>query len=115
MTKQELFDKIVIGLDAQDWERSTKNNNHGSDCMYRGDHGRKCAVGHIISDEEYDADMDIILNGIEALNDEHCLFNNEDIPFLEESQVAHDNTDSPEEREMEFRELAKIYELKWPK
>ncbi len=114
MTRQEILNKMVAGMDSQGWVKSCLQGNENL-CAYRDSEGRKCAVGHLIPDEVYDADMDIIFNGIEELNEEYCLFNNEDIFFLEEYQTAHDNTDSPEEREMEFRELAKTYNLTWPK
>ncbi len=114
MTRQEMLHKMVAGMESQGWVKSCLRGNEDL-CVYRGDEGRKCAVGHLISDEEYDANMEITSNGIEELNYEYDLFNDEDIYFLEECQTAHDNTDSPEERKREFRELAKIYKLKWPK
>ena len=48
-TKQNMFDHICQCLAIQE-RRSV--NDYGM-CMYRGDEGRKCAIGHCIPDEEY--------------------------------------------------------------
>lgn len=53
MTLQETFDKVVNGLRKQGC-RSLKNGR----CRYRGDNGRKCAVGMVIPDEDYNPDME---------------------------------------------------------
>lgn len=51
MTKQEVFDKAVGGLLTQGCQ-SLKGGNK-NECMYRGDNGTKCAVGHLIDDDNY--------------------------------------------------------------
>jgi len=56
MTKQELFDKVYIGLSNQGWMRSVNSNNG---CSYRGVNGAKCAAGHILPDEEYTPECDL--------------------------------------------------------
>lgn len=52
---QAIFDKSVQGILAQgcqSWQVGDHPNaaNHG--CQYRGPDGLKCAIGHIISDEQ---------------------------------------------------------------
>lgn len=42
--------KKAIKLTYQQGERSV---NNGGACMYRGERGLKCAVGHLIDDEHY--------------------------------------------------------------
>lgn len=49
-TKQELFNKMVEGFEKQNWRRSTT----GAHCRYRDFNGNKCAIGHLISDQDYD-------------------------------------------------------------
>lgn len=53
-TEQEVFDYVAKHLIKQ----GVKSVD-GPDCMYRGVNGTMCAVGCLISDEEYDIKMDI--------------------------------------------------------
>lgn len=51
---QQAFDKAYLGLKAQGFERS-----YGNDiCLYRGPDGKKCALGHLIPDDQYRHDME---------------------------------------------------------
>lgn len=54
--KQELFDKAVTGLVSQGFEQSW-NEDDGM-CAYRGEGGKRCAVGWLISDERYNPNME---------------------------------------------------------
>jgi len=49
-TLQETFDKVARHLLTQQAKAEQPDGN----CAYRGEHGRKCAVGCLISDEEYE-------------------------------------------------------------
>lgn len=51
---QEAFDVVCEHLLTQK-ERST---NLEGECMYRGIHGRKCALGALISDESYNYELE---------------------------------------------------------
>ena len=51
---QELFDKIATHLLTQ----GARSESSIGRCLYRGDFGSKCAVGCLISDEEYDPKME---------------------------------------------------------
>lgn len=53
-TLQETFDKVARHLLTQQAKAEQPDGN----CAYRGEHGRKCAVGCLISDEEYDPKME---------------------------------------------------------
>ena len=55
MNNQEAFNKAVIGVVAQGGP-SMKSRHLGvsSQCVYHAKDGRKCAVGHLIEDEDYD-------------------------------------------------------------
>lgn len=54
MTDQEIFNTVWHAMKAQGEQSVTK---HG-DCRYRGPDGLKCAVGCVLTDEEYNSDMD---------------------------------------------------------
>jgi len=53
-TKQKLFDTVATHLLTQN-EKSI--DSHGN-CVYRGTKGLKCAIGVLIPDETYSADME---------------------------------------------------------
>ncbi len=50
MTKQETFNKVVKHLRRQ---KTQALQNDGFGCAYRGDDGKKCAVGCLIPDSLY--------------------------------------------------------------
>ena len=54
MTRQELFDALVVHLLRQG-ERSYEE---GKGCRYRGPNGLKCPVGAALSDLEYKPEME---------------------------------------------------------
>lgn len=51
---QSIFDEVLFKLRAQG-KSSTGDNN---ECLYRGNDNTKCAVGHLIPDDEYSPDME---------------------------------------------------------
>lgn len=53
-TEQEVFDHVVYRLYRQDWKQSVSDD--GVTCRYRGAHGRACAAGHCMTDEEYNSE-----------------------------------------------------------
>lgn len=53
-SKQEMFDTVSLGLARQGGPARNKNGL----CVYRGPDGRKCALGHLIADDEYQIDME---------------------------------------------------------
>lgn len=92
MTKQELFDKAVKGLKEQGFIQSMR----GKQCAYRGYAGRKCLIGHLITDEEYHP----------AMETKNAFFICERYPrlahlkphsyFLKSLQEVHDNHPTPD-------------------
>lgn len=54
MTKQEIFDKVVAHLRAQ----NRKAIDEQSLCCYRGPDRTKCAAGCLILDEHYSRDLE---------------------------------------------------------
>jgi hypothetical protein len=55
MTAQEVFDAVARHLLTQG--KQSYSYERG-ECMYRGDGNLKCAVGALISDDEYDSEME---------------------------------------------------------
>jgi hypothetical protein len=60
MTPQEIFDRSVAGVMKQGRPsvRAVPSNADGYGCVYRGPNGLKCAAGHLIDDEHYNAVWD---------------------------------------------------------
>lgn len=60
MNMQEIFDKAVGGVVAQGGPSSgvTEELTAVCLCLYRGDNGRKCAVGHLIDDSAYSSELE---------------------------------------------------------
>ena len=54
MTAQEIFDTVAVKLR----EQGGPSLSHRGGCAYRGRDGRRCAVGWLISDDEYSPDME---------------------------------------------------------
>jgi hypothetical protein len=58
-TLQEIFDTAYLGLAKQGFERSMGHTRQNFvTCAYRGDDGRKCAIGHCIPDDKYEPDFE---------------------------------------------------------
>lgn len=54
MNNQEAFNKAVIGVVAQGGPSlMAPHLGAFSQCAYRAENGRKCAVGHLIEDDDY--------------------------------------------------------------
>ena len=60
LTAQEIFDQVVNHLRKQGCKSRRLNPDwiSGSDCLYRGPNGTKCAAGCLIRDEEYHPSME---------------------------------------------------------
>lgn len=119
MNSQEIFDKIVSHLRAQG-EKSVKRDIDGQFmCAYRGDDGRKCAIGALIPDLMYESrmegiDLDFLLIRFPKIN---LLFDNAfDVnnpsSLLKFFQRIHDG-DPVAAWEEEFQRLAEKYKLKY--
>lgn len=97
MNKQEIFNKVRDHLVTQG-VRSKDTNGH---CAYRGDYGRKCAIGCLIKDEQYKRSLE----GWNVFNvDTHyalkvsgvVIEDDDDRIFLNGLQTIHDNQAPPE-------------------
>lgn len=98
MNKQEVFDKIVNHMLTQ----NAKAHDVKGMCMYRGEEGRMCAVGCLITDEAYSpdieknaADTEEVLQALRnsGIDIDPWSPSNTDTQFLYEIQQIHDYTD----------------------
>lgn len=87
---QDIFDAAYKGLASQGFKQSKSPNAGG--CAYRGEDGLRCAVGHLIADENYNEGLE----GLSA-NDGSVLLaarlSNCDAELLDDMQGAHDGQD----------------------
>lgn len=126
-TKQEIFDVVVLGLAAQNWEQCADRDG----CKYRLEkEGRKlkCAAGQLVPDEDYTPEFDeCALFGTQAYH-AHFAHDQQDTVagkyfaskydadtcmFIVEAQGVHDGA-SPGDLREEFETFAKKMELSWP-
>ncbi len=56
MTKQQVFDKVVLGFVEQ--KAFARVGGPGGSCRYRTDEGFKCAIGMLIPDDIYDPQIE---------------------------------------------------------
>lgn len=98
--RQKLFNKAYLGLKAQEFKPSWKNipNRYGDmtdTCMYRGQEGLKCAVGHLIDDKFYDPSIEAKSATNKDIETAICRsqeinLSYDDLDFLNRLQRAHD-------------------------
>jgi hypothetical protein len=94
--KQDAFNRAVSGLASQGFQRSTRSVSNW--CAYRGDGGKRCAVGWLIPDGAYSskiegdsASQEDVLDALKVpLDDADAIF------FLGRLQKAHDNAPTPD-------------------
>lgn len=117
MTAQELFNQAYLGVLAQDGPSRLPSS---SMCAYRGPEGRKCALGLIITDEEYSPAMEGW--GAYRLDDRGLLPERlrPHLPLLARMQDAHDSysdhTDDQfrQDFQQEMKEIADDFQLEVP-
>lgn len=103
MTPQEIFDKAYIGVVTQG-QPSVKV---GKGCVYRGENGNKCAIGHLIDDATAKRWDKYEMSGIGSVSIRAKIkpdWLDANIKLLENIQAAHDNTYLQEWQETDFVE-----------
>lgn len=87
MTDQEAYETVCRHLLTQ---RQKSRAEVGGDvvCAYRGEDGRKCAIGCLISDDQYRPDMEC--NTVRGLVESHGLVLCPSTALLRDLQVLHD-------------------------
>lgn len=91
MTNQEIFDKVADHLIKQG--RKSIRENTSRYCMYRGADGTMCAVGCLIPDELYSADMEDLTADdlIKKFPNTKKIFNPRSTNLLLDLQDVHDS------------------------
>ncbi len=118
LNRQEVFNKVVRGLHLQ----GGPSIGDGG-CLYRGPNGRKCGIGHLITDEHYDRNIegnmaasgDVINCVRKSLN--ALIETEEDFSFLVALQKVHDAQGvfgSSVYVSNEYRKIAVAEKLEWP-
>ena len=119
MNNQEAFDKVYAHLMAQKKQSAIKTEKGQIFCKYRSPDGLKCAIGCLISDHDYDKEMESI--PVRSLIDDVRFINKPSIKSLKEAdrdllyrlQAVHDLHD-PDKWEAELRNIAYFWRLKIP-
>lgn len=117
LTRQEAFDKVWNAMADQNWQPSMRESGL---CAYRGQHGRRCAIGALLTDEEAktaglwdighimnDACLSLDMKSLEGL----------DTRFLVALQGAHDSAarhEDPIPMPDGLRDVAGFYRLRVP-
>lgn len=94
MTQQETFEKVVNHLLTQG-VLATEDGTNKTRCMYRGHNGTKCAIGCLITDEEYKPSMEGL--GITEIRGKYIFptsITKHSGHFLSVLQSLHDNHSS---------------------
>lgn len=118
MTEQEIFNKVAAHLLTQKRPAKTADG-----CRYRSRDGLKCAVGALITDEAYSADIEdrpctsyVVLDairrsGIAIGNDEDTIYGDGGtVALLRRLQVVHDSFE-PHEWALQLKTEAKRFLL----
>ena len=111
LTNQTLFDTVVIALRKQ----VLPSKNEEGFCLYRGPHGLKCAVGHLIPDEMYMEEMeDVVASHLpERYSEIEELFDDCSMDLIDALQEIHDEC-HPKKWEEEWKTVAQDYNLIMP-
>ena len=104
MTNQEAFDKMVAHLRKQGKPARDVNGV----CRYRTKDGLMCAVGCLLTDDEYKRGMEGMC--VDALLPAYGVLQDLDPPFLAKMQDTHDAWD-PSHWEARFADTAARYGL----
>ena len=112
MIAQEIFDIVRDHLLKQN-AKAQNPASLGGQCRYRGPDGLQCAVGCLITDEEYNPEMegiDVNLLDLEFFGLEHL---RPHLAVLNDLQDCHDNYE-PEFWAKRLKEIAHKHGLKSP-
>ncbi len=110
-TRQELFTLAWNGLKDQGFQPSLMAS--GDDCAYRGKDGRKCALGHCMTDEAYKPSMEG-LGAYSPIIMSACGISDADSYFADCLQICHDTASGPEHMERSLRDFARGQGLSVP-
>ena len=108
---QEIFDKVVIALRKQGKKSMDNTMQDGNICRYRDYRGNKCAIGHLLSDEEYRPSMEgnsvRSLISFRLVSDATIEWMKPHLDLLIALQAIHDSVGGPQMWENKWEKLAK--------
>ena len=120
LTEQSIFNRVVRGLAKQNWLRSYRHVAYDipydaadqPSCAYRGADGRKCALGHLLTDAE-----------VEKIGNTQAILAPRHLPerlrvhftFVKTLQLLHDDRDANPDLRTACENFAKLQHLEWPK
>jgi hypothetical protein len=118
MTPQEAFEKAAKHLIAQG-EPAGQMVNGSWRCYYRSPDGLKCAIGALIPDELYSADMECnsayeivhVFEDLAFLRDANIFDEDSVTNLLDELQVLHDSTENWSDIRQGLRQIGEHYGL----
>lgn len=133
---QFVFNKIMAALARQNYEKSmadTLNDSTGpahETCAYRGNDGRRCAVGCLITDQAYDPGFEgedaygvndavnLLAPGVldipEDVRTTLAWRPMDSVDFLRQLQIAHDRADSPQLMRRDLLRVGQKFGLEAP-
>ena len=104
MTRQETFDTVTAALIKQG-EPSIGLNAAGKyTCLYRGPHGRRCAVGHLLDDSIYQPNLEGC--GVEGRVGALLRERGHDDELLARMQEDHDTAAEHDDERLRYRGAA---------
>jgi hypothetical protein len=115
MTAQELFDKVYLGLHAQNFKQCLDDSLH---CALSNSEGLRCAVGHALYEYELSAlesqnyDTTAVFYRLESRYRRDELAPH--LGLLSSLQKIHDNADSPSDMISSLRAYANSHNLRVP-
>lgn len=114
MDRQKAFDIMVTALREQG-RRSM--NYRQTVCLFRGENQNKCAIGHLIPDDLYDACFDEASTLYDIMENNIMIktygeWERGDLQFLSDMQLCHDNEDL-KDWEPTWKAIAEKYGIKY--
>lgn len=112
MTKQEIYDTVCAHLAKQKTRSMTMDS-----CSYRGEDNKSCAVGCLITNDEYDEEMDSIhlITGVREIFERYPHVANrigmDNLPLLGRLQVAHDTPTSAKDLKLTLSNIAETFQI----
>lgn len=112
MNNQEALNRAYAGLSAQGFQKSVLDDR----CKYRGPDGRRCAVGHLIRDDEYREVFDQLFSGYYIYDIRNLCpsLHGVSLELLTALQFAHDGAHDPDDMRERLLGVAERFGLTPP-
>lgn len=109
MNRQEVFDRAVSGLRSQGFEKSMDEGT----CSYRANDGKKCAIGWLVDDANYDPTLEGRGANCDEVIEMARIYDVKegDTLFLAYLQQVHDYATNPKDMQKRLMKFAEEYGL----